>query len=234
MSLDDVDDESDRLPRWLGFTVALLLSLLIWLGVIGVFVGCSTTQPLPPGQLAGRQVTIEQALQVPVLPRLVALATDAAPVAGNQRHMPLSSACHPRPPVPLPYILPPRYPPRAGVEWRCRFVTSAMGPEPDKHLWLIISTTKPGPGLPAELSPIGMPGCQLAVNPQMVVHVPPGFPSDPSLPLSREPGLGRVLLRWTPPAGAGGFMVWLQVLVALPNSPAGFLLSYPLELTVGS
>jgi hypothetical protein len=166
--------------------------------------------------------------------QILALLGSTEVVSGNMRRLPAKSSCTPRPSVPLPYILTQLHPPRAGEEWRCRFVTSVMGPEPDVDLWIIISTEPPGPGLPVDLTPIGMNGCQLAVNPQMMVHVPPGFPSDQAQMLSREPGRGRVLLRWTPPAGSAGFRLWFQVLVALPVLPAGFLTSFGLEVTVGS
>lgn len=222
-------------PRAIRWPALFLLNGLGWWLICwatGLLTGCSSP---PKGLLEqARPVTIEEALQPPLWSRLRAAVVDAEPVHGNVRLLPVKSACRPRDGAPLPYLIPQVQPPRVGQEWRCLLLTSAMAPEPDVDLWLIVATHPPGEGLPAELSPIGMPGCQLAINPEMLVHVPRGWPNEPSLPLSRESGRGRVMLRWTPPAGSAGMAVWLQVLVSLPTLPAGLVLSHGIEVIVGT
>ena len=231
MSLEETEER--RLPRLISWPLVFVFSGLFWWFIIAVLFGSCSAPPPPSGPFAeSRAVSIDEALQPPVWPRLRTLVLAPAEEAGNVRMMTAKTACRTRRGDPLPYIFPQLFPPRVGQEWRCRFVTSVIGPEPDVDLWIVLSTSPPVPGLPAELTPIGMPGCQLQVNTEMLVHVPRGGFESPML--SRESGRGRVLLRWTPPAGTSGMGVWVQCMVASPSTPAGFLLSHGLELTVGS
>ena len=231
MSLDETGER--RLPRLISWPLVFVFSGIFWWFILSVLFGSCSAPPPPSGPFAAsRLVSVEEALQPSLWPLVRSLVVAPAEESGNVRRMFAGSACRPRRGDPLPYIFPQLFPPRAGQEWRCRFVTSVIGPEPDVDLWIVLSTTPPVAGLPAELTPIGMPGCLLQVNPEMLVHVPRGGLETPML--SRESGRGRVLLRWTPPAGASGMSVWVQCMVASPSTPAGFLLSYAIELTVGS
>lgn len=233
MSLDETE-VSRRWPRIISWPAVFVASGLGWLAIgalWGMLVGCRTTTP-PMGPFDARPVSIEQALELPLVPRLLTMAVGPDDVSGNVRRMPASSACRPRGGDPLPWIQPQVFPPRAGQEWRCLFATSVLAPEPDVDLWIVLSTAPPATTLPVELSPIGMPGCLLQINPELLVHVPPGFAGEGIL--TRTPGRGRATLRWTPPAGSAGLRLWLQCMVASPGTPAGLVLSYAVELTIGS
>lgn len=218
--------------------LALTWCFLVWTGVLMLIGGCAggPGKGHPPGPIAGAQpTTIEDALEPSLSSQLRALLAIEPPLYGAVRELPLSSACAPRRPTPLPFIVPQTGVPRVGRVWQCRFLTTAMAPFPDDEMWLVMSTSPPAAGLPTELSPVGMAGCQLAVNPQLLVHIPRhGAPGEGSMILTRERGQGSALLRWTPQPGSAGMRLWLQLMVATPASPAGYLLSGAYELTVGS
>lgn len=232
MSLDE-SEAKPRMPRILSWPMIFIASGIGWAALIvlwSMLVGCRTTTP-PMGPFDARPVSIEQALELPLVPRLLTMAVGPDHVSGNVRSLPSNSACRPRGGFPLPYIQPQLNAPRAGQEWRCLFSTSVMAPEPDVDLWIVLSTAPPASNLPVELSPIGMPGCLLQINPELLVHVPPGFAGEGML--TRTPGRGRATLRWTPPAGSAGLRVWLQTMCASPGTPAGLVLSYAVEVTIG-
>lgn len=130
----------------------------------------------------------------------------------------------------LPLITPRRVAPRVGQEWECLFTTTAIAPYPDLPMWVIVSTRPMAD--PIDFTPFGMPGAWLLVNPDMIVAVPDG--EEPSM-LTRTPGTGRAMLRWTPDPGMEGQRVFLQLLVSWPGqTPSGFVSSHGMEILVGS
>jgi hypothetical protein len=212
---------------------ATLLSIVLWAIVVSTVLavfGCSAP---PRSPFEGRQATIEEALAPPLGKTLLALALEPEPVQGFYREIYGRTSC--RGSIPLPYLIPATRPPRVGQEWQCLFVTtvSSTPPEPDWLVWIVMSTRPPAPDLPFELSPIGLPGCQLLVNPELLISTPAA--SAPGELLTRAEGRGQILFRWTPPPGMGGSRLWMQLLVAAPGkSPGGFLMSHAIELIVGT
>jgi hypothetical protein len=228
------------LPGWVAIPAVLIVSVLGWWAAVALIVGCSAA-PKPPEQplRARSEPTIEEALGPTPVQDAIAMALARIDPNGDVvfpaavRRLHGKSACISG--IPLPYLIPQVQPPRAGVEWRCLLVTTACPtpPEPDWPMWLILSTRPPDPSLPAELSPLGLRGCWLHVNLDMLVSIPPGPIESPML--LREPGRGAATLRWTPGHSMVGQRLWMQLMVAAPRrSPGGFLTSYALELTVGS
>lgn len=224
-------NNNDRLP--------IRYALLVWVGVTAICwwviasTACSLfapSRPTPP--ITAREVTAEQALSPSLWPAVRALVVDEIPNAGLVRQLYPSTACEAS--IPLPYIIPANRPPRVGEEWQCLFVTtvSPQPPEPNWFAWIITSTRAPDSALPIALDSIGLPGCKLLVNLDAIISVPPG--SESAL-LTRAPDRGRILLRWTPQPGMAGQKLWMQLMVHAPGrSPGGFLLSYAIEITVGS
>jgi hypothetical protein len=193
---------------------ATLLSIVLWAIVVSTVLavfGCSAP---PRSPFEGRQATIEEALAPPLGKTLLALALEPEPVQGFYREIYGRTSCR---------------------GWQCLFVTtvSSTPPEPDWLVWIVMSTRPPAPDLPFELSPIGLPGCQLLVNPELLISTPAA--GAPGELLTRAEGRGQILFRWTPPPGMGGSRLWMQLLVAAPGkSPGGFLMSHAIELIVGT
>lgn len=223
-----------RWPRWIGWGLALLISVGVYVAIVMAFVGCRSPHPaaagLPEPLRGAKPVELEDALQAPLGGRMLALLDQQ--VHGNVRMLHGRTACAGV--SPLPYIVVPsnQPAPRVGRQWTCDFVTSAcsLPPEPDWLAWIMLSLRAPD-GVPLDLTPYGNRGCWLLVNPDQLVAVPPGFEAPSGSMLSRAPGKGAVTFRWTPELGMAGQMVWMQFVVL---SPRGFLSSYAIELTVGS
>lgn len=239
-----------------GIPCAIVLAAAFY-ALVALVAGCRAN-PSPPSGLpiGGELATLEEAFAAPPPATLRALAAevglvDEAPAVGAVRRLRgVKTACQPRSRTGLPYLWPAGRP-IVGQPWRCRLATTPMRPEPDFPMWLVISTQPPGRGLPAELTPVGMPGCWLQINPELIVPVVAAAPPqpavdaavptapvepDPAAPrLERAVGRGSALLTWTPPAGSVGHRLWLQLLVAAPGStPSGFMTSFAIELQVGN
>lgn len=229
---------NDRLsPRTSALSI-LSFALLAW-GII-YLAGCwaltSKPPPQPPDLFAkAAPISMEGVLSPGIIASMRAAALESPQGLGRVVRLLPKTPCQSS--IPLPYIIPSDVGPFVGREWACLFVTtvSSAPAEPDWFAWIIVSTQPPAAGLPAELSPIGLPGCWLLIIPEQLVSVPPGFEALPGSMLTREPGRGRITLRWTPAAGMSGQRVWMQLLVHAPGrAPGNFLLSYAIEITVGS
>lgn len=205
-------------------------------------------QPQPPGFFGNsKQTTLREALRPSMADSVKAMMIEPEHRYGMVRMLFAKSSCNPDPSIPLPYIIPQDRIPKINEEWKALFVTCVCSspPEPDNHFWLILSVRAPDSWLPAELSPLGMPGCMLQVNPDLLIHCPPfGANLDGSAAdtvasgaptLVRQLGRGQAMFAWTPPAAAAGQTVWMQLLVSMPgHSPSGFLLSHAISLQIGS
>lgn len=223
----------DRLPlRW-AILCWLLMAAAGW-----AVLGCAATKLMvqPPSVFSSAQeVTAERAFSPGLWNELRALVSDEDPRTGFVRQIFPETACYSS--IALPYVIPANRPPRVGEEWECLFVTcvSSMPPEPDWFAWLVVSTREPDPLLPIDLGSIGLHGCKLLVNLDSIISVPPGFEAPSGSLLTRVPGRGEIHLRWTPAPGMAGHKLWMQLLVHAPGySPGGFLLSYAVELAIGS
>lgn len=224
----------DRVSLRSAFLMLMSLLIFSW-GIIGlVLFGCSSSASrLPTVFDEAVDSTAERALRPPIIPAVRAFLEDEIELPGNVRRIEPRTACEAS--IPLPYIIYADASPKVGVEWQCLFVTSVstQPPEPDWFMWLVLSTHPPSADLPIQIA--GLPGCDLLINPDQLISVPPGFEAPPGSLLTREAGRGRLKLRWTPAGGMAGQKVWMQLLVHAPGrSPGGFLVSFAIEITVGN
>lgn len=226
----------NRLPLRVSLPAIALMAILMWGIIILLVTGCSAVRPGLPGTIvAAKEATMEQALAPPTIKAFRSLLVDEDPHYGITRRLFGRTGCEGS--IPAPYIIPAPRVPTVGQEWECLFVTCVCSspPEPDWPAWIICSTKPPGTGFPVDLTPTGLPGCWLHVNPELLISVPVGFEAPAGSLLTRVKGRGQILLRWTPQPGMGGQHVWMQLMVHAPDhSPGGFLLSHAIEVIVGS
>lgn len=226
-----------------GLTLWIGPCLFCWGAMLLLVTGCSSVQdppavPVPGPVVAADDARLEALLEPPLVPWALAMldVPHRRPQVGQVRR--LHGKTHCKAGIPLPYLLPDPRPPVVGQDWQCTLVSSvsSLPAEPDWFMWLVVSTQPPAPGLPAELSPIGLPGCVLHQNPELLLSIPPGAHRQSGAFLVwREAERGRAFLRWRPQPGMAGRKLWLQLLVHAPGrSPGGFLTSYGLELAVSS
>jgi hypothetical protein len=223
------------------FRYGLIFSVFAWTIIVLVLhclASCSAApKPALPGPLADvDQVSIEEALSPSLLDRVAAMLEDTPPMLGRVAILAQRTVCRPSSGI-NPLILPDDRPPSVGTPWACTFLTSAcpMPPEPDRDCWLLISLRPPGPGFPIDFSAFGMPGCWLQVNLDMLVPILRGFEAPAGALLTRDPGRGRINLRWVPAPGTAGQDVWMQLLVSAPGeTPSGFVASAAMQITVGT
>lgn len=119
--------------------------------------------------------------------------------------------------------------PRVGSPVRVRFVSRAMRPFPSEPMWVIWSLRPAAQEIPLSMTPFGMSGCQLLVNPDNVTQVVEG-----------DQGLftrgidGDVLFEWTPPIFSVGATIFAQLLVFAPGeTTSGYMLSPAIAIEVG-
>ena len=208
--------DSDRLPRWQGWTIALLAGLLSWTLIFRWVALLSTEVQAAPAAPAPLQEHREP---------------EAPKVTGMVRSLHGRTACAAW--SPLPFLVAEQRP-RVGQPWRIAFLTSAcpVPAEPDWPMWILASFRHPPASYPLDLTQYGFRGCWLHLQPDFVIPSWPVVEGDEQEGLlTRIPERGRTLLHWTPPAGFAGLQIWFQVVVA---GPRGIALSHAVQVTIGS
>jgi len=103
----------------------------------------------------------------------------------------------------------------------------------DLQVVVLAGVTQQPVGLDIDLSLIGMTGCRLAIDTGNLLWL---WPGPAGSVVTRDPGTGRVRIRWTPEPAFRGYVVTWQMLVFVPRTiaPSGLSLSGAIEVTVGS
>lgn len=185
------------------------------------------TSVLPAPLAAAPTRDLAQDLAAPSLRGLLANLDVLPTTTGLVRMLHGPTACAPKGGV-NPYVVLPDRMPRVGERLELRFVTRHGGNAPSTNCWLI-SSFRPMPA-PIDWTQFGLRGCWQLVNAEGVLLVPTA--ATPGGVVWRD--RGDVWFGWTPPVGATGTRLWLQLLVASPADKGGFLLSPAVEITVGS
>jgi hypothetical protein len=188
-------------------------------------------QELPP-MLKAKEATIEQALFQPISGAISSAMTVLAPNEGKIWATYGTSVCHPTGGV-NPYIFIPLNPthPRVGDEVKLLFATRALRPFPVEDMYLVWSNKLLDQSI--DFTPFGMPGCQMLIDPQLIVRIPAD--QEMSGMVTHVAGTGEALLKWTAPAWSAGMRLYVQMLTLSPGeTPAGYISSHCVEVLIGS
>lgn len=215
---------------WLAY---LILVAIIFAALLKgcVFHRRSPHQELPP-MMKAKEVTMESVLTPTVFDAVASLATVVAPNEGRIWATYGLTACHPAGGV-NPYIWIPRDPthPHVGDEVQLLFTTRALRPFPVEDMYLVWSNKLLDQSI--DFTPFGMPGCQMLIDPQLIVRIPAD--QDMSGMVTHSAWTGEALLRWTAPPWSAGMRLYVQMLTLSPGeTPAGYISSHCVEVVVGS
>lgn len=221
----------------IAFRIFWLLYLLF---VAAIFVallrGCVSHRRAPhevlSPMLKARETTIESVLTPTIANAVASVATLIAPNEGRIWAIYGKSVCHPIGGV-NPYIWIPGDPthPHVGDEVKLLFTTRALRPFPVEDMYLVWSNKLLDDSI--DFTPFGMPGCQMLIDPQLIVRIPAD--QDMSGMVTHGAGTGEALLRWTAPPWSAGMRLYVQMLTLSPGeTPAGYIGSHCVEVLIGS
>jgi hypothetical protein len=191
----------------------------------------SPHQELPP-MLKAKEVPIESVFFQPISQAIASIATLVAPNVGRIWAIYGKSVCHPVGGV-NPYIWIPNDPthPIVGDEVKLLFTTRALRPFPVEDMYLVWSNKLLDDSI--DFTPFGMPGCQMLIDPQLIVRIPAD--QDMSGMVTHAAGTGEALLKWTAPPWSAGMRLYVQMLTLSPGeTPAGYIGSHCVEVLIGS